>query len=179
MSWVIRPQNDIDYTLGVVLVPDVIHDDDELRIVTWSVVIASRWKATPTKEKIELVGRHQRALAQATVGNRIVMLNVLAPDTGALLSTAAREAAAGLAKDGREHLMGAAHVVEGQGFGAAAARAVMSGIQLAVRARYPTKVFGSTSEALPWVAELLRQAGLDRDADDVVEALRDVTSKNR
>ncbi|MCX4240881.1 hypothetical protein [Paraliomyxa miuraensis] len=158
------------------LVPDVVHDDDELRIVTWSAVVACRWKAAPTKEKIELVGRHQRALAQSTVDNRIVMLTVFAPNTGALVSATAREAATGLARDGREILMGLAQVVEGQGFGAAAARAVMSGIQLAVRAGYPTKVFGSTDEALPWVSELLRKAGLERDADDVVDALRDVTS---
>lgn len=156
---------------------DIIHDDDDLRIVTWSAVVACRWKTTPTKDKIELIGRHQRELAQAVADHRIVMLNVLAPNTGALLSTAAREAAAGIAKDGSDFLLGSAQVVEGEGFGAAAARAVMSGIQLAVRAGYPTKVFGTVDEALTWVAELLRKAGLERDANEVTSALESVMTQ--
>src|SRR5690606_3582075 len=151
---------------------DVVHEDEDVRIVTWSGVLASRWQATPTKEKLELLGRHQRALAEATVDRKIVVLTVLGSDTGFMLTGEARKAAEAVAKAGSEFLIGLAQVVEGEGFGAAAARAVMSGIQLAVRAGYPTKVFGTVDEALPWVADLLRKAGQERDADDVGEALR-------
>ena len=64
-----------------------------------------------------------------------------------------------MARAGRECLLGSAQVVEGVGFVAAAARAVMSGIQLAVRAGYPQKVFGKVDDAMPWVGELLRKGG--------------------
>lgn len=158
----------------VTLRPDILHEDEDVRIVTWSGVLASRWRATPTKEKLELLGRHQRQLAEATVDRKIVVLTVLASDTGFMLTNEARKAAETVAKAGSNYLLGLAQVVEGEGFGAAAARAVMSGIQLAVRAGHPTKVFGSVADALPWVAELLRKAGHERDAGDVVQALTPV-----
>lgn len=158
---------------AVTLAHDVVHDDEELRIVTWAGVLAHRWRATPTKDKLQILGRHQRMLAESTVGRRIVLVTVLSPDAGLLLSSEARKEAETLAKAGRELLMGLAQVVEGEGFMAAAARAVMSGIQLAVRAGYPVKVFGTLEESLPFVSELLRSNGHPRDADDVSSALRD------
>jgi hypothetical protein len=162
------------YARTVVLGPDIVHEDDEVRIATWSIVLASRWHATPSKQKLELLGRQQRALAESTVDRRIVVLTVLASGAGLMLTNEARNAAEAVAKAGREYVAGLAQVVEGEGFMAATARAVMSGIQLAVRARYPTKVFGTVDEALPWVAELLRKAGHERDADEVASALRPV-----
>ncbi len=155
------------------LAHEVVHDDEELRIVTWSGVLANRWRATPTKAKLEVLGRHQRLLAGSTVGGRIVLVTVLSPNAGLLLSSDARKEAETLAKAGRDCLYGLAQVVEGEGFLAAATRAVMSGIQLAVRAGHPVKIFGKLDEALPWVAELLRTNGHERDADDVAEALRE------
>lgn len=158
---------------SVTLAHDVVHDDEELRIVTWAGVLANRWRATPTKAKLEILGRHQRQLAKASVGGRIVVVTVLSPDAGLLLTSEARKEAEALAKAGRELLLGLAQVVEGEGFLAAAARAVMSGIQLAVRAGHPVKVFGTLDEALPWVSELLRTNGSPRDADEVGAALRE------
>lgn len=167
----LRFGTDLVYAPLVTLGHDVVHEDDEIRIVTWSGVVACRWETTPTKAKLELVGRHQRALAESTVDRRIVAMTVLAPEAGVLLSSDARKEAEAVAKAGREYLLGLAQVVEGEGFAAAAARAMMSGVQLAVRAGYPTKVFGTIADALPWVSELLRKNGHERDADDVVGAL--------
>jgi hypothetical protein len=157
---------------AVTLGHDVVHDDQELRIVTWASVLAVRWRATPTKDKLELLGRHQRLLADATVDRRIVLITVLSPKAGLLLSSDARKEAETFARAGREVLLGLAQVVEGEGFVAATARAVMSGIQLAVRAGHPVKVFGTLDEALPWVSELLRGGGHQRDAAEVAAALR-------
>jgi hypothetical protein len=157
---------------GVPLAHDVVHDDEELRIATWAGVLAVRWRTTPTKEKLQLLGRHQRLLADAIVDHRIVMVTVLSPDAGLILTSDARKEAENVARAGRECLLGSAQVVEGVGFVAAAARAVMSGIQLAVRAGYPVKIFGKLDEAMPWVSELLRAAGHERDAADVANALQ-------
>jgi hypothetical protein len=158
---------------AVTLAHDVLHDDQEIRIVSWSCVLAVRWRATPTKAKLEMVGRHQRLLAGSTVDGRIVAITVVSPGASLILSGEARKESEVVAKAGRDYLLGLAQVVEGEGFAAAAARAVLTGIQLAVRAGYPQKVFGKVDDAMPWVGELLRKAGHTRDADDVGAVLPD------
>lgn len=155
----------------VTLAHDVVHDDEELRIVTWANVLAARWRATPTKAKLALLGRHQRMLAESTFDGRIVALTVLSPEASLKLAGDVREQAEAVVKAGRAYLWGTAHVVEGEGFAAAAARAVLSSIQLAVHAGYPMRVFGTVEAAMPWIAELLRKGGHPRDAQDVGAAL--------
>lgn len=155
----------------VILAHDVVHDDDELRIVTWAGVVGARWRATPTKRTLELLGRHQRMLAESTFEGRVVAVTVVSPGATLILGGDARTEAEAMAHAGRGFLLGLAQVVEGQGFAAATARAVLSGIQLATRAGYPTKVFGALDDATQWVAELLRKAGYERDADEVGVAL--------
>ena len=153
------------------LAHDVVHDDDELCIVTWASVVGARWRATPTRAKLELLARHQRMLAEATFERRIVAVTVVSPGATLILTGEARTAAEAADRAGSAYLMGLAQVVEGEGFAAATARAVLTGIQLAVRAGYPSKVFSTIDDAMPWVSMLLRKAGLHRDADDATEAL--------
>jgi hypothetical protein len=156
---------------AVTLAHDVVHDDEELRIVTWGNVLAARWRATPTKAKLALLGHHQRMFASSTFEGRIVTLTVLSPAASLRLAGDVREQAEAVVKAGRAYLWGSAQVVEGEGFAAAAARAVLSSIQLAVHAGYPIRVFGTIDDAMPWVAELLRKAGHPRDADDAAVTL--------
>ena len=157
---------------SVTLAHDVVHDDDELRIVTWAGVLGARWRATPTKRKLELLGRHQRMLAEATFDRRIVAVTIVSPGATLILGGDARTEAEAMVHAGSTFTLGLAQVVEGQGFAAATARAVLTGIQLATRAGYPMKVFGSLGDATEWVAELLRKAGHDRDATEVAVALQ-------
>ena len=171
MGRVLRFGRGLVYASRVPLAHDVVHDDDDLRIVSWAGVLAARWRATPTKPKLELLGRHQRMLAESIVDRRIVAVTVYSPGASLILTGDARKEAETVGKAGREFLLGLAQVVEGEGFGAAAARAVITGIQLAVRAGYPQKVFGKIDEATPWVADLLRKAGHERDADELGTAL--------
>ena len=84
--------------LAVTPAHDVLHDDEELRIVSWSCVLAARWRATPTKAKLELVGRHQRALASSTVDGKIVAITVVSPGASLILSGEARKESETLAK---------------------------------------------------------------------------------
>lgn len=150
---------------------DVVFEDEALRVITWSGVLGARWFATPTQAKLAQLGRLQRQLADSTFEGRIVVVMVLSPEASLALGGDARAEAEALVRSGRDHLLGLAHVVEGEGFAAAAARAVLSSIQLAVHAGYPIRVFGSLEHAMPWVSELLRKAGHRRDALDVDQAL--------
>jgi hypothetical protein len=155
----------------VKLAHDVVHDDEALCIVTWGSVVGARWRATPTRATLELLARHQRMLAEATFERRIVAITVVSPGASLILTGDARTAAEAVDRAGSEYLMGLAQVVEGEGFAAATARAVLSGIQLAVRAGYPMKVFSKLEDAMPWVSMLLRKAGQHRDADEATDAM--------
>lgn len=152
-------------------VPNVVHDDENLQIVVWERVITSRWRSAPTKDGLVLLGRQQRALSDAFDDRRIFALTVVGPRAAMLISGEARREAEKLALAGRETLIGLAQVVEGEGFIAATARAVISGVQLAVRSPYPTKVFGSVEEARPWMEERLRAAGQAVVADGLQAAI--------
>lgn len=165
--------------LAVNLEHDVVHDDEDLHILTWGAVLVNRWRVTPSKAKLQLLGQHQRRLAEATVDRRILVVTVLSPGVGLLLTAEARKEAEAVAAAGREYLFALAQVVEGEGFIAAAARAVMSGVQLAVRAGYPVKVFGRVDEALPWVSDQLRAKGQVRDADEVMDVLLPLVDAER
>lgn len=151
--------------------PAVVHEDDALQIVVWDRVVTSRWRSAPTKEGLVLLGRHQRALLEALGDGRILALTIVGPRATMLISGEARKEAEALAKSGRTTLIALAQVVEGEGFMAATARAVISGVQLAVRNPYPTKVFGRVDEACPWMEERLRAAGYTAGADGLRNAL--------
>lgn len=152
-------------------VPSVVHDDDNLQIVVWDRVVASRWRSAPTKDGLVLLGRHQRALTDSFDDRRIFALTIVGPRAAMLISGDARREAEVLALAGRDTLIGLAQVVEGEGFIAATARAVISGVQLAVRTPYPTKVFGRVEDARPWMEERLRAAGHATVASELRAAL--------
>lgn len=56
---------------------------------------------------------------------------------------------------------GAAYVVEGEGFAAAAKRGALALINMTVRAGFPIKVCGTVNEALPWLQKTVGPAWAD------------------
>ncbi|MCX4242687.1 hypothetical protein [Paraliomyxa miuraensis] len=139
--------------------PRVVHDDEQLQIVIWDRVVTSRWRGAPTEDALRILGEHQRTLTDSFDERRIVALTIVGPRATMLLSGEARKEAEVQAKVGRETLIALALVVEGEGFIAATARAVISGVQLAVRNPYPTKVFAIVDDARLWIEERLRAEG--------------------
>ena len=63
----------------------------------------------------------------------------------------------------------AASVIEGEGFKAAAIRAVLTGITLALRNPYPMRIFATVAEATPWLLE--RVPGQAGGVEQVVQAV--------
>jgi hypothetical protein len=55
-------------------------------------------------------------------------------------------------------LRGAARVIEGQGFPSAAKRSALALLDLILRMPYPTKIFGSSSDAAVWLVQSLGPA---------------------
>ena len=117
-----------------------------------------------------MLGEHQKVLTDSFKERRIVALTIVGPRATVLLNGAARKEAEAQAKVGRETLIALALVVEGEGFIAATARAVISGVQLAVRNPYPSKVFSNVGEAKAWIEERLRAEGHTGAANELAGA---------
>lgn len=149
----------LELMLDVTAAPNVLYEDDELEIAAWCNVVYNRWKTTPTKLELQRLGEIQREVVDSVPGGRVMSVTVISREAGVLLDAPARKEAERLAREGRRTLIGLAQVVEGTGFAAATTRAVMSGVQLAVRPGYPAKVFSSIDESMPWVEGLLRDGG--------------------
>ena len=76
------------------------------------------------------------------------------PSAGFKMEADARQAAADATKAYAESIRIIANVVEGSGFAAATARAVLSGLHLLTRLQPPERVFASGDEALEWIARV-------------------------
>lgn len=153
------------------LEPTLVRDDASIRIVVWSRVLAQRWRATPTPEALDALGHAQQDLIRSTLDGRIYVISVISPKMGMLLSGEARNKAEAVAGMARDNVAALAQVVEGDGFKSAAARAVMSGVQLAIRAPYPVKVFDTIASGFAWIEKALREAGHARDAHELAEVM--------
>lgn len=155
--------------------PTVVHKSDDLLLATWSRVFINRWRTAATSELLSVVMREQLAFIDSFDDRKIAVLTTLEDSSGVMPNSASRKKAEEVAKATRESLILQAQVVQGDGFVAAAFRALLSGITLAIRAPYPTKVFKTEEEAMPWVAEQLKRAGHGDDAAGVAAAVESLT----
>ncbi len=76
------------------------------------------------------------------------------PEAGLSMDSDARHAAAAVTHAFRAAILAMATLIEGQGFGAAAVRAIVSGIDLMSGAKAPKKVFGDLASSVAWCATL-------------------------
>jgi hypothetical protein len=97
-----------------------------------------------------------RAL-QARYPDGYVAFNVVGPGTPTSMDRSAREAIDDLARANRVFPMrGDATVIEATGFVAAAARAVLTSMQILSGRRYPRAVFPTIEQGAAWAAPFLR-----------------------
>jgi hypothetical protein len=108
------------------------------------------YEGTPTKSTVEALASFGATHIRAA-GARVGVLVVIR--TGDRVPDAATRAAlAGLMKRFEPNIAALAQVVVGSGFGAAAVRAVLAGMNLVARAAYPTEVFAEIQPALQWIS---------------------------
>lgn len=145
----------------------VVYEDADLQIATWSRVFVNRWRTAASKERLSILGEHQMALIDAVGDRRIAVVTVLEDKTGLMPNGEARKEAERIATVTRDALVLQAQVVEGDGFVAAAFRALLAGVALAIRPPYPIKVFRTAHDAMPWIEEHLRKGGYPDEATHV------------
>ena len=151
--------------------PTVVHQSDVLQLATWSRLFINRWRTAAAPKLLDTVLREQLAFIDSFEDRRIAVLTTLEDTSGLMPTGEARKKAEQIAKTTRDFQILQAQVVLGDGFVAATFRALLTGITLAIRAPYPTKVFKSEAAALPWIAEQMRKAGFDTDTGELIEAV--------
>lgn len=149
-----------------------VRDFDEHHVLAvWRNVAFALWLRETQLVAVSAMGRLLGELTHD--GKRAALLQVA--ETGAAVpSTAVREAISALLKAHTDSLLASAVVFEGEGFRAAGARAVVSGIALVSRLRYPHEIFATVSAALAWIDQRQPQPGSYRrdELERAIEQLR-------
>jgi hypothetical protein len=99
-------------------------------------------------------------------------LTWILPAAGINLPADARKAAAEITAAFDAHNRGRATIIEGTGFGAAAIRSIIAGIDMVSRTTQPGQVFAAVPEAVAWCVRLRALGARDTaSVDDIVAAL--------
>lgn len=118
-------------------------------------LLGVRWYDIPRSNSIqrfrELQSRHLARIAP----RKAIIVSVSNASGELHFEPGSRNLVEDLVTDSKSRLLGMAQIVIGDGFAAASVRAVLSGIQLAVRPDYPVRVFANVQTAQPWLEELL------------------------
>ena len=92
-------------------------------------------------------------------------------------SEAVRKHIVRVAREFGPHVLAFAHVIEGEGFLAAAKRAAMTFIMTSARLGFPLKVFSNLREAMPWLLKTVGPALKENIRHDQLSALIDEVRK--
>lgn len=149
-----------------------IHLEDELQLWTWGRVFVNRWVSPAQVVLLQRLAMAQAELIESVPDRRIAVFTVLAQNSTRLPSSDARKEAERIAKTYGPSIGTQAQVIEGNGFIAATARALLTGVNVAARVPYPVKVFAGAENSVPWFTDQLRTLGFESDGfGDVVREL--------
>lgn len=126
----------------------------------WVMVLAA-----PCKKEDMLLARPSLAAMMRKEPSGFPTLTWILPAAGISLPADARAAAVEVTKEADAHNRGRATIIEGGGFGAAAIRSIISGIDMLSRNTQPGQVFAALPPAVEWCVRLR-----PRDARDASEA---------
>ena len=143
-------------------------------ISTYQNHVITVWRKPATVDALRELRDVERRLLKANPQG-ISGITVMEPSSfDRVMGAAEREEASSIAKEFADRTLAGTYVFEGEGFRAAMARAVVSGILLVSRARYPNKVFATVQEGLTWL-----RSTLGPPVDDVALAERIAETRAR
>lgn len=146
-------------------------DQDHLKGTAWNMLFMiwhKRTTAFAMDRARDLVGDLSRTHPGGIGVLQVVEVGAIPPDA------AARQAIGRFLSAGEGHVRHSSVIHEGAGFGAAGVRAVMAGIYMLQRPKFPHVVFASVAGAARWHAEHQRELGLHTEGahiEGVVRAL--------
>ena len=128
--------------------------DEAVCITFWENVFVNVWRLPARLHHFEALRRGSAYLTSRY--GKFGSFTVISPKFARLPAAGReRQEAAKLSRQLSENVLAAVRVVEGGGFGGAAIRAVLAGMNLVSGARHPTKVADSLVEAAEWLVPQL------------------------
>lgn len=130
------------------------------------------WKGETHLEAVDLLDAEMRRYRRehpVPIGLLMVVAERAAPPSASVRAQMAHHM-----RRSQDEIRASALVYEGDGFRAAAIRAVVTGINLVTKTAYPHKIFGSVSSAADWMCELggPRWRGSSSNLSGAVDSLR-------
>jgi hypothetical protein len=153
----------------MMLDPPQIHSADRTHVLaTWRGHVVALWDGAPQLPAVQRFAELLAKQVDARPGGVVYLAQL--PATLALPDSQVREAfaKAGRAVSGR--IAGIAVTVEGDGFRAAAVRAMVTGIGMMVGGRLPLRCFRSLAEAAAWGSVRLAASSAPLGSADEVES---------
>ncbi len=129
-----------------------LYSDPTVDVVYGRDLVIVAWRLGPNAAAVEAFGPRVEALVTATPG--MCLLGVARRLTG-VPDDATRGLIATYIRRVFGRVRAGAFAIEGEGFRAAATRAVVTGLLALVRPDVPVRVFGSIEEAVSWLAPYL------------------------
>ncbi|HEV8323373.1 MAG TPA: hypothetical protein VG389_17285 [Myxococcota bacterium] len=132
------------------------HRDPVLLVASWHNVFFGYWCGGATVQALRILEGHERAL-HARLGERLAVYTIVEP-SAMRFDEAARVEATRVAREMGPKVAGHAQVIDGTGLIAAAARAIVTGVNLLARQPHPARVFSKDGDAARWLVQFVQSA---------------------
>lgn len=134
----------------------ILAQDADRTVATWGPILVVVWKGTVTVAAAREIQFALRDLAASLPREDVALLTIVEADAP-MPSADARTALANILRFCADDIRCSCVVMEGDGFRAAAARSIATGLSLIARQPFPHRIFSTVHEGSRWVAQLLKQ----------------------
>jgi hypothetical protein len=140
---------------------------------TWRDVFVTIWRREVTVASVLFIQHRVRAFARRCSTRRCATLTIV--EEGAPMpSSEARTALSNMFRFNAEEILCSSVAMEGNGFRAAAVRAVADGLSLVARQPFPHKTFATIDQATLWLGSQMVKARVLANVVGLREAIADV-----
>ena len=152
----------------------VVHEDENLRLVTSRNVLVAVWTDAPTVAQMHTLERAARRLG--TAHRETGFANVAVRGTPSF-SSEVREEVLRLSRNPKLLSLARAHVIIAPGLVGAAVRAFLSTTLLLARVPVPTKVLSSFDAAAAWLVDPLARGDTRWTREELLELLQTASAR--
>ncbi|MFO0563070.1 MAG: hypothetical protein U0269_33925 [Polyangiales bacterium] len=149
----------------------IIYSDDGAALSIWRNVMISYYREQATEERMRHFRATQRELAKQPDPVGCMIVSSLHSRAKMELTEATRAAIVDAIKAYEHRDLAVAVVIEARGFLGTTVRALVSGLILLARPKYPMKIFGTLEEGAPWLIEKMRGGRTGTTASALIEAV--------
>lgn len=155
----------------------ITYSDDGAALSIWRNVMISYYREQATEERMRHFRATQRELAKQPDPVGCIIVSSLHSRAKMDLNEATRAAIIEAIKAYEHRDLAVAVVIQARGFLGTTVRALVSGLILLSRPKYPMKIFGDLDEGAAWLVEKMRGGRPGTTASALVEAVEETGAR--